>query len=68
MTMTLEDLQPNTTVQGILPNAHVQVINVEWHGSSVLTLVYRNASGQIGNELLYRHDEPRLEIVHAGRL
>lgn len=37
--MTLEDLQPNATVRGILPDAAVTVVNVQWYGSDALTLV-----------------------------
>jgi superfamily II DNA or RNA helicase len=65
--MKLEELQPHTTVHGILPGTNVQVVSTQWHGSDVLTLVYRNPAGQIGNELLYRHDETRLEMVESGR-
>ena len=31
--MILEDLQPDATVRGILPDGLVRVVNVEWHGS-----------------------------------
>ena len=31
------------------------------------TLVYRAPNGRVADEILYRHDEPRLEIVEAGR-
>jgi superfamily II DNA or RNA helicase len=65
--MKLEDLQPDAAVRGILPDALVTVVSVEWHGSDALTLVYRGPSGRVADEILYRHDEPRLEIVQAGR-
>jgi superfamily II DNA or RNA helicase len=29
--------------------------------------VYREPNGRVADEILYRHDEPRLEIVEAGR-
>jgi superfamily II DNA or RNA helicase len=63
----LEDLQPDATVRGILPDALVTVTSVEWHGSDALTLVYRGPNGRVADEILYRHDEPRLAIVEAGR-
>jgi SNF2 family DNA or RNA helicase len=63
----LEDLQPEAAVRGILPDAAVTVASVEWHGSDALTLVYRGPDGRVADEILYRHDEPRLEIVAAGR-
>ena len=65
--MTLEDLQPEASVRGILPDAAVTVVNVQWHGSDALTLVYRGPDGRVADEILYRHDEPRLEIVQTGR-
>src|SRR6059036_1045825 len=65
--MKLEDLQPNAAVRGILPDAAVSVVSVQWHGSDALTLVYRGPTGRVADEILYRHDEPRLEIVEQGR-
>ena len=65
--MKLDDLQPDAAVRGILPDAVVTVVSVEWHGSDALTLVYRGPNGRVADEILYRHDEPRLEIVEAGR-
>lgn len=65
--MTLEELQPEASVRGILPDANVTVVSVTWHGSDALTLVYRSPDGRVHDEILYRHDEPRLEIVEAGR-
>jgi len=63
----LEDLQPNAAVRGILPDALVTVVSVQWFGSEALELTYKNAVGKVANELLYRHDEPRLEVVEHGR-
>jgi superfamily II DNA or RNA helicase len=45
----------------------VTVVSLEWHGSNALTIVYRGPNGRVADEILYRHDEPRLEIVQAGR-
>jgi hypothetical protein len=65
--MRLEDLQPDATVRGILPDTLVTVVSVQWHGSDALTLVYRGPDGRVADEILYRHDEPRLEVVKTGR-
>jgi superfamily II DNA or RNA helicase len=65
--MRLEDLTPGSTVDGILPDANVVVVSVDWHGSDALTLVYRNPAGRVADEILYRHDEGRLGIVEQGR-
>src|SRR5713101_6790963 len=63
----LEEIQPNAAVRGILPDALVTVVSVQWFGSEALELTYKNAAGKVANELLYRHDEPRLQVVNAGR-
>ena len=63
----LEDLQPNAAVRGILPDQVVTMVSVQWFGSEALEFTYKTASGRVANELLYRHDEPRLEIVEVGR-
>src|SRR3954462_1228205 len=63
----LEDIQPNASLRGILPDALVTVVSVQWFGSEALELTYKSPSGKVANELLYRHDESRLEIVEQGR-
>src|SRR5690348_8473695 len=63
----LEDLQPNAAVQGILPDCLITVVSVQWFGSEALELTYKTTTGKVANELLYRHDEPRIEIVELGR-
>ena len=63
----LEDLQPNAAVRGILPESLVTVVSVQWFGSEALELTYKDPAGKVANELLYRHDEARLQIAEAGR-
>jgi len=63
----LETLTPGTTVRGLLPDASVTVVAAQWFGDNALELTYRTAEGKVAQELLYRHDEPRLEIAETGR-
>ena len=65
--MKLEDLQANAAVHGILSDSLVTVVSVQWFGSEALELTYKTPTGKVANELLYRHDEARLEIVEVGR-
>ena len=65
--MKLEDLQPRASVRGVLANGLVTVVSVQWFGSEALELTYKTPAGRVANELLYRDDEPRLEIVEIGR-
>jgi SNF2 family DNA or RNA helicase len=63
----LEDLRPNASLKGILPDCLVTVVNVQWFGSEALELTYKDPSGKVANQLLYRHDEPRIEVAEQGR-
>jgi superfamily II DNA or RNA helicase len=63
----LEDLQPRAAVRGILPDSLVTVVSVQWFGSDALELTYKASDGRVANELLYRHDEARLDVVEHGR-
>ncbi|MDO8723496.1 MAG: helicase-related protein [Syntrophales bacterium] len=65
--MRLEDLQPNAAVRGVLPDSLVTVVSVQWFGSEALELTYKTPAGKVANELLYRDDEPRFDLVEQGR-
>jgi SNF2 family DNA or RNA helicase len=64
---SLENLTPGAALRGILPDALVTVVNVQWFGSEALELTYKTPTGKVANELLYRHDEARIEVVEHGR-
>jgi SNF2 family DNA or RNA helicase len=63
----LEDVQPNASLRGILPDQLVTVVSTQWFGSDALELTYKSASGRVDNRLLYREDERSLELVEIGR-
>ena len=63
----LEDLTPNAAVRGILPDALATVVSLQWYGSDALELTFKDPSGRVANQLLFRHDEPRIEVVETGR-
>ena len=62
----LEDLTRGASIKGILPDCLVTVVDVKWHGSAVVELTYKDPSGRLGSELLYRDREPTIEVVSAG--
>ncbi|MBW1799618.1 MAG: DEAD/DEAH box helicase family protein, partial [Deltaproteobacteria bacterium] len=63
----LEDLKEGASVKGIRPDGAVTIVNVKWHGDSVVELTYKDSSGRPGNDLLYRDREPTLEIIEPGQ-
>ncbi|MDR7409460.1 MAG: helicase-related protein [Armatimonadota bacterium] len=65
--MKLEALRPQAVVRGVLPDRTVTVVNVQWFGTDALELTYKDPTGRVASVLLYRDDEPRLELVEEGR-
>ena len=63
----LEELKPGASIRGILPNSLVTVETVKWYGSDALELMFKGPTGKPDHQLLYRHDEPRLEIIESGK-
>ena len=63
----LEDLTRGTTVKGILPNHYVVIVDMTRHSENVVELVYKDANGNLGNELVLRDRESDLEIVTTGQ-
>jgi len=54
-------------VRGALPDQLVAVVSNPWYGSEHSELTYKGPTGAVAHELVYRHDEQRLEIIEAGR-
>lgn len=63
----LEQLQRGSQVRGILPQQIVTLIDVQQHGSTAVEVVFRRSDGQLGSQLIYRYDEPLLEVVNDKR-
>lgn len=62
----LEDLTRGKTVKGILSNRHVTIVDISWHGSDVVELVYKDTDGNLGTELVLRDQASDLEVVMEG--
>jgi len=62
----LDDLIPGVVVKGLLPGGPVTLISVKRHGSIGVELVYQDANGRLGSELLYSESMAPLEIVPEG--
>jgi hypothetical protein len=53
----LEELNPGTAVEGIVPNAPATVVSTSWHGTSVIEVTCKEATGRVDHVFLYRDDE-----------
>jgi len=63
----LEDLTRGASVKGVLPDGLVSVVDTKWIGTVAVELTYKDNTGKLANELLYRDREPTLEIAQVGR-
>ncbi len=62
----LEDLKRSAQVKGLVPSGAAIILNVQWHGSDVLEVTYRDVEGKDHSELLFRDRETDLEVIEAG--
>ena len=62
----LEDLTPGARVKGLRTDGPIEVVKAEWFGGGAVELTFKDIGGQAGNQILYRSDEARMEIVSAG--
>lgn len=63
----LEELTRGAAVRGIFPDGLVTINDVRWIGTVAIEVTYKDTSGRLGNELIYRDREPTLEVVESGR-
>lgn len=59
----LEDVTVGSTVIGIIGNVPVSIVAVQWYGSNVLEITYKDAKGAPGTQLLYRESEATIEVL-----
>jgi SNF2 family DNA or RNA helicase len=64
---TLEQITPDSSIAGIVPDGLVTVVAVKWIGTVALEVTYRDAAGRLGSELLYRDREPTLTVATHGK-
>ena len=62
----LEDLTPGARIKGILPDRWVEVVTSRWFGSTVIELSYRDDAGRPDRVLLYRDNEPGIQLASAS--
>lgn len=64
--MQLEELKPGVRVEGVIPGEAVNVVAVQWHGSTAVELTYKTNAGALGQGLIFRHDEDSLTTSTKG--
>jgi hypothetical protein len=56
-----------TRLTGLAASGTATVESVQWIGEQALKVIFRDGDGRLSERLLYRDDEPSLELVEMGR-
>lgn len=59
----LEEITVGSTIKGIIGDEPVSVVAVQWYGTNVLEITYKDTRGVPGTRLLYRESEPGIEVM-----
>ena len=59
----LENITVGSTVKGIAGDEPVSIVAVQWYGSNVVEITYKDTRGIPGTQLLYREDEAGVEVM-----
>lgn len=59
----LEKITVGSTVKGVVGNEPVSIVAVQWYGSNVLEITYKDSRSVPGTLLLYRESEAGLEVL-----
>ena len=65
--LKLEDIRKDDQICGIQSDEIVRIVQVEPVGTEALTVYYKDAQGKLGEQMLFRTDEPRLSLAKLGR-
>lgn len=65
--LKLEDIKVDAQVRGIQSDDIVRIIQTMPVGENALTVYYKDSQGRLGEQMLFRNDEPRLELATKGR-
>src|SRR5947209_19893192 len=59
----LDNLAPGMMLKGIRPQIAVTIVAVTRHSMDSAEIVYKDAAGSLGTQLLYSDDTEQLEVV-----
>ena len=59
----LEEIQQGAHVRGLDSSSIVTVEAVNWIGEQAIKVIYSTTDGKLGDRVLYRDDEPTIELA-----
>lgn len=65
--MKLEEIQKDKLISGIERSGPVRIVAVDKSGDNVVSVIYKNQAGSLGERMLFRRDEPHLSLAEDKR-
>ncbi|PMM56030.1 helicase-related protein [Vibrio splendidus] len=65
--LKLEDIKKGSEINGIEPDEIVKIVSVDSLGDAALEIVYKTSQGRLGERMLFRSDEAKLNLATVGR-
>ncbi|MTW22272.1 helicase-related protein [Allochromatium palmeri] len=65
--LKLEDIKKDAQVRGLQTDEIVRIVTVEPVGDDAITVYFKDSQGRLGEQMLFRSDESRLELAHARK-
>ena len=62
----LEDITVGSSVKGIVAGETVSIVAVQWFGTNVIEITYKNSAGVLGAQMLYRESEAGIEVLSGN--
>ena len=65
--LKLESIKKDAQIRGIQSDEIVRIVQVERVGEHAVTVYYKDSQGKLGEQMLFRSDEARLELATVGQ-
>ena len=64
--LKLEDIKIGAEIEGLIPNELAKIVAINPVGNNAITVYYKNHSGEVKEQLLFRDSEPNLSLAKSG--
>ncbi|WP_462174548.1 SNF2-related protein [Pseudoalteromonas gelatinilytica] len=65
--LKLEDIKKDAQIKGIKGEEIVRIVQFEPVGENAVTVYFKDSKGNLGEQMLFRGDEMRMELATVGR-
>lgn len=59
----LEDITIGSSVKGVVGDESVTIVAIQWFGTNVIDITYKDSKSVPGTQLLYREDEANIDVM-----